>query len=259
MKYDYDINKLFEFFKYWKDYTHPTEFYNEGWLLKLVVLSVTDHAANKVELRGHPLFVDHESKFFSEGLLFSPFLAKPGKKQFAESHTHADGVIGDFSIGNDKSKGSVHLKGNKLNVFEAKINSEFSKDVTNASFYNQAARYIACITETIDKAEKLEVLNDLTIGFFLLVPKDQYKAKKSFEKFLDKKHIFETVKKRVDQYVKEDDYKERKEWFDKKFSPVLEKIDIEPTFYEDIISDLKDYEFHYEINKFYESCLQYNK
>lgn len=254
MNNNYDIIKLFDFFDYWKEYTHPTEFYNEGWLLKLFVLSVTDFG-----LKDHPLFVNENNIFFSEGLLYSPFLARPGKKQFAESHTHADGVIGDFTIGNDKSKGSVHLKGNKLNIIEAKINSEFSKDVTNAPLYNQAARYVACIVETIDKANKIEEINDLSIGFYLVVPQEQYDKKKNFKIFLDEKHIFDTVKQRVEQYKNEVDYEERKEWFETKFSLVLDKIKREPIFYEEILSELKEYKYIDEINKFYKACLKYNK
>lgn len=249
----YDLNKLFEFFEYWKKHTHPTEFYNEGWLLKVFVFAITDFGKTK-----HPLFVNEKEQFFSEGLLPSPFLTNGTKNPFAESHTHADGAIGDFNIGNNNTKGLLELKGDKLNIFEAKINSEFSKKVTNASFYNQAARYISCITETIDKADKLEILNDLSIGFYLVVPKDQFKKKKHFEEFLVKEHIADTVKKRVEQYENETDYEERIEWFETKFNPVLEKIVIEPLFYEDIISELQDYKYIDEINNFYNSCIKCN-
>lgn len=253
MKNNYDINKLFDFFDYWKDYTHPTEFYNEGWLLKLLVLAVTD-----CNLREHPLFVNHENKFFSEGLLPSPFLTKGEKNPFAESHTHADGAIGDFTVGNDNTKGLLELKGNTLNIFEAKINSDFSKGVTNASFYNQAARYVACMVETLDKAEKLENLENLSIGFYLTVPKNQYGKKKNFGEYMDREDIKNIVKKRVDQYENEDDYIQRIEWFDRKFIPVLNKITIEPIFYEDIIKDLQGYDHIIKISKFYELCIVKN-
>ena len=168
MKNNYDINKLFDFFEYWKEFTHPTEFYNEGWLLKVLVLAVTNSG-----LKAHPLFISEENKFFSEGLLPSPFLTKGKKNPFAESHTHADGVIGDFIIGNDKTKGSFHLIGDKISVFEAKINSGFSSKVTNAPSYNQSARYVACIVETLDIAKKLENLDNLSIAFYLTVSKNQ--------------------------------------------------------------------------------------
>tara|TARA_A100000171_G_C2140531_1_gene155405 strand:- start:4722 stop:5510 length:789 start_codon:yes stop_codon:yes gene_type:complete len=250
----YDLNKLFDFFEYWKAYTHPTEFYNEGWLLKLLVHAITDFG-----LKEHPLYVNEKDKFFSEGLLYSPFLQRFRGDPLAETHTHADGVIGNFEIGNVNSKGSLHFKGNKLNIFEAKINSGFSKKVSNATFYNQAARYVACIAKTIDEADKLEVLNDLSIGFYLVVPEDQYnKKKKNFKKFLDKTDIFDRVKERVEQYKNEVDYEERIKWLQTKFNPVLEKTVIKPLFYEEIISKLQDYKYIDEINNFYKSCIKYN-
>ncbi|WP_372744411.1 hypothetical protein [Lutibacter sp.] len=249
----YDLNKLFEFFEYWKEYTHPTEFYNEGWLLKVLVYAITDFG-----LKDHPLYVHKNDKFFSEGLLYSPFLQRFKGDSLAETHTHADGVIGNFEIGKNGTKGLLTLEGNKLNIFEAKINAEFSKNVTNASFYNQAARYVACIAETIDIADKLEVLNDLSIGFYLVVPKDQYNTKKNLERFLDKEHILETVKKRVDQYKDEADYKERIEWFETKFKPVLKKIVIKPLFYKDVITELHGYEYIGKINNFYNTCIKFN-
>jgi hypothetical protein len=248
----YDINKLFEFFKYWKDYTHPTEFYNEGWLLKLLVYAVTGFG-----LKEHPLYVNEKDKFFSEGLLRSPFLTKGKKNRLAESHTHADGAIGNFTIGNDNSKGLLELKGNKLNIFEAKINSGFSKKVTNAPFYNQAARYVACIAETINNADKIKVLNNLSIGFYLVLPKDKYETK-NFKKFLDEDHILETVKRRVGLYKDEADYKARREWFEEIFSLVLEKIEIEHLFYEDVIAELQGYKYIDEINDFYNACIKCN-
>ena len=254
MNNKYDINKLFDFFEYWRKFTHPTEFYNEGWLLKVLVLAVTDFG-----LKEHPLYVNVEDKFFSEGLMYSPFLLRFKKDPLSESHTHADGLIGNFVIGNDTAKGSVHLIGDKLNIFEAKINSGFSAKVTNAPSYNQAARYVACIVELLDKARKLENLDNLSIAFYLTVTKDQYKKDQNFAKFLDKEHIKNTVKKRVDQYEKEDDYNERSEWFDTKFTSVLEKIKIEPIFYEDIISKLEEYEYINEIKSFYQLCLNNNK
>jgi hypothetical protein len=254
MNNNYDISNIFNFFDYWKKYTQPTEFYNEGWLLKLLVFSVTDFG-----LKDHILFVNEKDNFFSEALLYSPFLARTRQDPFAETHTHADGAIGNFKIGKDKSKGSLHLIGNKLNVFEAKIYSDFSKNVSNAQFYNQVSRYVGCITETIDRANKIETINDLTIGFYLTIPEVKFINKKNFEKCLEKKHIFDTVKKRVEQYKDEVDFNKRKDWFEKKFTPVLEKIIIEPIFYETIISELEGYKYINEINNYYDLCLKYNK
>jgi hypothetical protein len=76
---------------------------------------------------------------------------------------------------------------------------------------------------------------------------------------MDKININKTVQRRVEQYKNESDYKERKEWFDKNFKQVLDKIIIKPIFYEDVISDLQDYRFVKEIDNYYKMCLNYNK
>ncbi len=251
---NYDINKLFDFFNYWKDFTQPTEFFCEGWLTRLMIFSVTDYG-----LKEHDLFIKPNNKYFSESLLYSPFLARFEKDPLAESFTHADSAIGEFQIGDGFNKGALKLIGNDLKIIEAKIFSEFSPKVTNANFYNQAARYIACITETIDRAGKINQLNDLTISFYLIVPKKQYDEKKSYEVAMNKIKIHETVQKRVAQYKDESDYKKRKLWFDSKFKNLLDKIIIKPIFYEDVISDLHDYRFVKEIKEYYNMCLDYNK
>jgi len=250
----YDINKFIDFFNNCKTFTHPTEFYNEGWLTRLLIFSITDFG-----LKEHKLYIQDNSKYFSESLLYSPFLARFNKDSLAERHTHADSAIGEFNIGNDNNKGSLKLKGNKLNIFEAKINSGFSKGVTNAKFYNQSARYIACITETIDKANKINQLDKLSIGFYLIIPKKQYEKKHNFKELLDKKYIYETVKKRVEQYKGQDVYEKKTSWLDSTFQKVLDKITIEPIFYENVISDLKEYKYYNKINDYYKKCIEYNK
>ncbi len=251
---NYDFNKAFNFFDYWKNFTQPTEFYNEGWLTRLLIFSITNHG-----IKRHDLYIKTNYEYFSEPLLYSPFLARTKKDPLAESFTHADSAIGEFKIGNNKNKGILELQGNDLKIIEAKINSEFSGGVTNAKFYNQSARYIACITETIDKAKKFNVLNDLTLGFYLTVPEKQFELKNSFKSALNKDYIFETVEKRVEQYKGEKEYNQKKLWLETKFRPVLEKIIIKPIFYEKIILELQEYKFVDKISAYYKMCLDYNK
>lgn len=251
---NYDIKKLFDFFKYWKDFTQPTEFYCEGWLTRLMIFSVTDYGLNE-----HDLFIKHNSKYFSESLLYSPFLARSKKDSLAESFTYADSAIGEFQIGDDVNKGALKLIGNDLKIIEAKIFSEFSPKVSNANFYNQAARYIACITNTIERADKINQLDDLSISFFLIVPQKHYNKKKSFDHSMNKENIFKTVEKRVNQYNQESDYDEKEIWLNTKFIKVLEKITIKTIFYENVLNDLKGYRFERELNEYYQECLYYNK
>jgi hypothetical protein len=67
----------------------PTEVYNEGWMLRLVL-----DAAQEVELRGHPLEFYPDARWYSEALLNSAFLPRARADALAEGFTHADGIVG---------------------------------------------------------------------------------------------------------------------------------------------------------------------
>lgn len=71
-----------------------TIFYNEGWLLRLVVdwFSLTQAA-------GHALSFASDARWFSEALLPSQFLGDRRGDPLAEGWTHADAVIGHVTIG----------------------------------------------------------------------------------------------------------------------------------------------------------------
>ncbi|HMA59684.1 MAG TPA: hypothetical protein VKN64_05260 [Halanaerobiales bacterium] len=74
----------------------PTELYNEGWLLRLLI-----NWFSKSHNVSHELaFIDQDTRWYSELLLPSQFLARSRGDKLAESYTHADGLIGHFKIGN---------------------------------------------------------------------------------------------------------------------------------------------------------------
>lgn len=72
----------------------PTELYNEGWMLRLILDWQFNH---KEEF---PLFpFPNAGRCYSEALLPSPFLPRHKGDPLGEVYTHADGAIGDFKIG----------------------------------------------------------------------------------------------------------------------------------------------------------------
>ena len=71
-----------------------TIFYNEGWLLRLVLDWLSRTAVEK-----HPLTFVPGARWFLEALLPSQFLAGQRADPLAEGWTHADGVIGHVAIG----------------------------------------------------------------------------------------------------------------------------------------------------------------
>ena len=74
--------------------------------------------------------------------------------RLAEARTHADGVLGHFAIG-DPGTAALSLTpgARQLVVFEAKLFARLSAGVRNAPYYDQAARTIACMAETLCRAE----------------------------------------------------------------------------------------------------------
>ncbi len=72
-----------------KSFIPPTELYNEGWLLRLVI-----DWFYKSQVSSHELaFYDSSARWYSEALLPSKFLLGYRGDRLAESWTNADGVL----------------------------------------------------------------------------------------------------------------------------------------------------------------------
>jgi hypothetical protein len=127
----------------------PTVLYNEGWMLRLVL----DWFARSKQ-DNHRLAFSDTARWYSEPLLPSTFLARYKGDKFAESYTHADGVIGNIKIGVSGSGDlCIEPDANHFVVLEAKMFSKLAPGVTNASYYNQAARNVACISQVLKLAK----------------------------------------------------------------------------------------------------------
>ena len=146
----------------------PTDLYNEGWLLRLIL-----NWFSMQKIKDHPLAFSESAKWFSEALLPTVFPPKSHKDPLGELWTHADGVIGHFKIG-ERGKGGLSLMKNahQFVVLEAKMFSKLSPGVTHAKYFDQAARTVACISEVLRKAKrKPEELSEL--GFSVMAPQSQ--------------------------------------------------------------------------------------
>ena len=227
----------------------PTTLYNEGWLLRLVVdwfstSGITDH----------PLSFPIDGHWFSEARLPSAFLPRFKGDPLAESHTNADGVIGHFMIGSTgKTDLALTQDATHFVVLEAKLYSGLSKGVTNAKYYDQAARNVACIAEVLKRADR-DPGSFSQLGFYVLAPNDQIKAR-TFNRLLDKQSINDKVARRVSSYDGE-----RNEWFKDWFIPTLEVIDIQSISWEAVLDVIreKDSETGQSVIDFYSLCLRFN-
>ena len=229
----------------------PTDLYNEGWMLRLVLdwLSLNPNI-------NHDLAFSDNDNWYSEALLPSIFLPRVRGDRLAESWTHADGVIGDFGIGvNREGDLSLTQGASRILVIEAKMFSKLSSGVKNASYFHQAARNVACIAEVIHRAQILP-RRFAKIGFYVIAPESQIKEG-IFAKQMAPEQILTVVRRRVSEYQEP----EKNSWFEDWFIPTIDNIQIREISWEELISLIKqsDSTRGTEINAFYEKCLQFNQ
>ncbi len=227
-----------------------TEYFNETWMLRIVL-----DWFSRYNLERHPLSFGKDSRWFSEGLIPSQFLPRHRKDPLGESWTHADGIIGHFVVGVG-GRADVQLTRNSTHLacVEAKMFSRLSTGVKNARYFNQAARYIACMAELLNRA-KIKPEKFLRLSFFVLAPQEQIDAG-FFSTQSSTDHIDEIVKRRVSEYNGEKD-----KWFHRWFLPTLDKVDIQCLSWESIIETIlnSDPYFGNQIQSFYVKCLAYNR
>jgi hypothetical protein len=229
-----------------------TYLYNEGWMLRLTLnfFSLND-------IKDFPLSFNGRKNWYSEALLPTQFKPQILKDTLGEHWSHADGVYGDFIIGKGaKEDLQLQLNPKVFVVLEAKMFSKFTPSVTHAKYYNQAARTVACIAEVLNIA-KVEPKNFQKLGFYVLAPTEIIDKEGSFSKFTSKEHIKKIVYERVTEYSSI----EKSSWYDKKFLPLIEKIDIALISWEEIISVImkRDMRYGQELKEFYEKCKFYNR
>jgi hypothetical protein len=100
----------------------PTQLFNEGWMLRLVL----DWLDRNREIN-HPFSFTPDARWYSEALLTPRFLPQSRADSRAESFTHADGVVGHFSV-NSGVRGDALILPNakQFIVTEAKMGSSLS-------------------------------------------------------------------------------------------------------------------------------------
>jgi len=227
----------------------PTEIYNEGWLLRLILEWFSGQGPI-----GHPLDFHSGARWFSDALLPSPFLPRFQKDPLAEARTHADGVIGQIEIGRaGKSDLELDAAATQFVVLEAKINSPLSAGTTNAPEYDQAARNVACIAEVLRRSMRSQG-EVAELGFFVLAPREKINAG-DFDAELDPSSIRTKVVARAAAYEGEHDA-----WLEEWFHPLLQKVTIDHLSWEDIIQRVgeNDPDTADSLDEFLGRCLEFN-
>lgn len=251
----------------------PTEVFNEGWMLRLVL-----DALQTVNIPDHPLkCLDGKATWYSEARLISPFLRKPkkdlpGKEKdtLGEGYTNADGVIGHFTF-REGTKAGLKLtnKGEgprQFIVVEAKMFSTLSSRTTNALGYNQAARSIACMAETIRRSD-MDVGDLESVGFFVVAPEEklQREGKRSLKSYLAQDMIHQAIVQRIRNYEvafrNDEQLCKWKTQFDRLLKRLVEKNRFGAFSWEQIIKEITavDRARGEELDQFYECCKKYAK
>jgi len=172
----------------------------------------------------------------------------------SESWTHADGILGHIKIGQGgKADAALIPDATRLVITEAKIFSKLSAGVKNASYFNQAARNVACIAEMLSRANRNPAYLD-KLGFYVLAPAETI-GYGWFKKPLDKADIRQRVEKRVQAYEGEKD-----QWFKEWFLPVLDSIEIRSMGWESVLEYIGsiDSEHCIGLQDFFQKCLAFN-
>lgn len=223
----------------------PTELYNEGWLLRLVL-----DWFDRNRTLSHQLSFLQGARWYSEALLPSRFLPQRRGDERAESFTHADGVVGHFTIASGE-RGEVRLlpQPRQFMVTEAKLGSTLSSGTKNAPEYDQAARNVACIAHVLDGVDLTTIER---LGFYVIAPDRQIKVG-VFRNLVTKESIYRKVAERVAKYQGKWDG-----WFMGTFEPVLNHIDLSILSWESILATLPNNEESKGIREFYALCQQFN-
>jgi hypothetical protein len=225
----------------------PTELYNEGWMLRLVLDWFASHRK-----AAHELSFLRDARWYSEALIAPPFLAEKRGDPRAESYTHADGLIGHFSIlPGERGEATVMPDAQQLVVIEAKMGSRLSPGVTNARGYDQAARNVACIANLLADA-KISPESVEKLGFYVVAPRRQIDSG-VFGDLVTKPSIRRKVAGRVAQHGGE-----RDEWFRVAFEPLLQHIDVGVLSWESILDLLEGEGAEDGHREFYSRCLAFN-
>ncbi len=226
----------------------PTELYNESWLIKIVA-----HKGSTIPDPAFPLGFLPGSTWFSEALLPTAFKARYRGDPRSEARTNADGVIGHIRIG-AKAKADLELRSHvtQFTVVEAKVGSPLSKGTSNAKYFDQAARNVACMAEVIARAGKEPSMFD-RLNFVVLAP--QYSIEKgTFSDEMRRISIEGKVRRRVDAYDRELD-----RWFEQSFSPLMDVIELRVLSWEDAIEWLRVHKpgVAEQLSEYYDLCLKY--
>ena len=225
----------------------PTEIFNEGWMLRLVL-----DWFDRNRTLNHPLAFAAEAGWYSEALLPSRFLPQSRGDIRAESFTHADGVIGHFSVSSGvRGDAQIRSGASQFLVTEAKLGSSLSAGTKNAPTFDQAARNVACMAHMLGVAG-VDPSSVANLAFYVIAPESQI-ASGIFGSMVTKESVQAKVRERIAVYDGAFD-----PWFHGVFLSTLAHVELGLLSWESILSALPETAETELLREFYQQCLKFN-
>lgn len=223
----------------------PTLIFNEGWLLRAVLAEWQGQAGSRHGFLPFPPAV----QVYSEAQLLTPFKARfKGDKQ-AEGHTHADGVVGDFTLAGASSAVVLKPDGQYLAVFEAKMFSPLSKGTQNVPHYDQVSRTAACLVHALLRAGPPD---RWAAHLVVLYPQDNARIQPGC---YTGEHVETQIAARVRGYLAAPGRDEPTARFFTAWRDVLPQIQIQFLTWEDVVAEIG----HDDLDRFYALCKRFNQ
>jgi hypothetical protein len=226
--------------------------YCENWLVRLALrtldLGIPELAPG---VRGG-------MRWFSEARLTSPFQKRSRSSKLGEGHTHADAVVGDFTIRAGTKSGVALLPTSRtFSIIEAKINSPLASRTTNAAAFDQAARNVACLAEAVRKADVAPQHFD-HLGFLVAAPESQIRNC-TFGECVTAQSIRDAVVSAAASYGA-DREKSYQIWIAEWLEPTLAKVRLSCVSWESLINRIQQWNPTYSagLSDYYDRCLHYN-
>lgn len=242
-------------------YFPPTEVFNEGWMLRLVL-----DAIKEFEIKNEFQLLPN-SRWYSEARLDSCFQPFSRPDLLAEGPTHADAVIGDFEF-RPETKAGLRLRPStrQFIVIEAKMFSNLSVGTKNVPTYNQAARNVACMATTIAQSG-MRVENIEAVGFFVIAPHPERRQnrKTNLEGYMRSEAIRGAVDQRIALYEREKrpEAAKLRDWEKAYFDPLIDRLAskqcLKVLCWDDALSTISraNPSRGEELIKFYQRCLSF--
>lgn len=238
----------------------PKLIYNETFLLALILYWFKNHhnfivnsdLDRKICKAFQP--IDENAKSYINTTLETPFKVrvKGEKDPLAEASSDVSAVVGHFTVlyGKRKERLLLNTNANQFIVLEATLNKPLKQGTKKFKNYNQVARDIACMIQTLSRLNN-KFLNHL--GLFVIAPEQILQTEETFRTFTYKPYIEELIIKRQEGYFLDNDFLDL-------FQKLMQRIDVDCIAYEDVLRFIKknDGDYFHKLDEFYHICLRFH-